>query len=138
MLLDPDNKIVQCCARGMALEGEGRHKQAAKTFRQAWRNAENPLEKAIAAHYVARHQPSLTDKLKWDQQALAYALDVKTEGIQEFFPSLYLNIGKCYEDLLDNAANYQQALSFAHQLPDDGYGQMIRAGILAGLQRLAG
>ncbi len=139
MQFDPENKIVQLCAQGMTLEGEGKPDMAAQAFRRAWYEASNNLEKAIAAHYVARHQQGVTDKLKWDEQALFHALQTKDESVKEFFPSLYLNIGKCYEDLHDHnsaAVNYRLALSFADSLPDDGYGQMIRSGIRAGLQRL--
>jgi rifampin ADP-ribosylating transferase len=55
------------------------------------------------------------------------------------FPSLYLNIAKCYEDLNDlgNAKrNYELALSFSNLLPDDGYGNMIKGGIKNGIERV--
>lgn len=54
------------------------------------------------------------------------------------YPSLYLNIAKCYEDLndSDNAySNYQLASSYTNYLADDGYGKMIRSGIEGGLTR---
>ncbi len=56
------------------------------------------------------------------------------------FPSLYLNIAKCYEDLndFDNAQkNYEAALSYQSKLPADGYGQMITSGIKNGLARVS-
>src|SRR5205823_9088 len=76
--------------------------------------------------------------LEWDQTALKHALKIDDESIKETLPSLYLNIGKCYEDLndFDNAkSNYQAAFSFATFLPDNGYGNMIKKGIINGLQR---
>jgi tetratricopeptide (TPR) repeat protein len=133
-----DNKVVQLCAKGMELEGQGKLAEAAKHFEKAWDDATTDFEKFTAAHYVARHQKSIADKLKWDKTALTHALNITDESIKETLPSLYLNIGKCYEDLnhLENAkSNYQAALSFSIYLPDDGYGNMIKGGIDKGLSR---
>ncbi|HVS91212.1 MAG TPA: hypothetical protein VHE59_04210 [Mucilaginibacter sp.] len=141
MLFDPDNPIMKLCAEGMQLEGEGRHSEAAKLFHKAWAEASGDLEKFTAAHYVARHQNSVADKLTWDETALYFALRIKDESVKETLPSLYLNIGKCHEDLHDagNAMkNYELALEYAQFLPQDGYGNMIRAGIENGIKRVVG
>lgn len=139
MQYDPNNPIIQLCAQGMDMEGKGRPEEAGKLFLQAWNEAANDLERFTAAHYVARHQKSITDKLKWDETALRLALKLNDNSVQETYPSLYLNIAKCYEDLddIDNASkNYQLALSFTGQLPDNEYGKMIKGGILNGIERL--
>src|SRR5258708_31371703 len=139
MLFDPDNKIVKLCADGMILEGKGKPQEAYQLFLQAWDEAANDIEKFTAAHYVARHQKTIPDKLKWDELALASVLKINEENIKETFPSLYLNIAKCYEDLKDFTiakTNYELALSFADNLPDNGYGKMIRSGIMSGLERV--
>jgi rifampin ADP-ribosylating transferase len=139
MPLDLANKIVQQCAQGMLLEGEGKTEEARALFLQAWREAANDFEKSTSAHYVARHQQNTADKLKWDEIALHAALQVPDENIKEYYPSLYLNIAKDYEDLddIDNALkNYHLALSSADALIDDGYGKMIRSGILNGIERV--
>jgi len=123
MLFDPDNNVVKLCAQGMNLEGKGKLKDANRLFLQAWKEATNDFEKFTAAHYVARYQKSVEEKLKWD----------------ETYPSLYLNIAKCYEDLNDfvNAKkNYQLALSFTNKLPDNGYGDIIIEGIKNGIKRV--
>jgi len=76
--------------------------------------------------------------LYWDKIALEFAL--KVDDIRSYYPSLYLNIAKCYEDLHDygNAKiNYKQAFSYEADLPDDGYGQMIRQGIANGIKRIS-
>lgn len=140
MEFNQDNKIVQLCAKGMEMEGQGQPAEASFLFNEAWTAATTDLEKFIAAHYVARHQKTIADKLKWDNAALMHALNINDEAIEETLPSLYLNIGKCYEDLhdFDNAkSNYQLAFSFMHFLPDNGYGHMIKAGIKKGLDRLS-
>ncbi len=139
MQLDPNNPIIKLCAQGMNLEGEGKKEEALQLFEQAWNEAATNFEKFTSAHYVARHQKTIADKLKWDQIALNLALKTDDENIKGTYPSLYLNIAKCFEDLSDfgNAQkNYDLALSFSHLLPDEGYGKMIKGGILNGLERV--
>ncbi len=140
MRFDDDNKILALCAQGMMLEGEGKNEEASRLFMQAWEEAENDFEKFTAAHYVARHQPAVADKLQWDMTALEYARRVDSDVVSATYPSLYLNIAKCYEDMNDreNAkSNYKLANSFVHLLPDDGYGNMIRNGVAQGMARVS-
>lgn len=140
MQFDPINNIVQLCAKGMTMEASGKPGEAKALFLQAWNEATNDLEKFTAAHYVARQQTTIAEKLSWDKTALAFALNIDDSSMTATYPSLYLNIAKCYEDLgerEDAKANYLLALSFENRLPDDGYGQMIRAGIKKGLERIA-
>ena len=139
MLFDPNNNIIKLCAQGMSLEGEGKKEEALERFQQAWDEAANDFEKFTSAHYVARHQKSMTDKLKWDEIALNFALKINDENMKGTYPSLYLNIGKCYEDLNDFESakeNYELALSFTTFLADDGYGKMIKGGIMNGIDRV--
>lgn len=139
MEFNQDNKVIQLCAKGMELEGQGQPADASHLFNEAWNLATTDFEKFTAAHYVARHQPNILDKLTWDKKALKYALQIDDETVKGTLPSLYLNIGKCYEDLSDfeNAkSNYEKAFSFTKFLPENGYGNMIKAGIANGLDRV--
>lgn len=139
MEFNQDNKVVQLCAKGMELEGHGNLTEANNLFAEAWNVAITDVEKFTAAHYLARHQPSISDKLKWDELALQHALNIEDDTMKGALPSLYLNIAKCYEDLhdFDNAKNnYQAAFFFSNHLPDDGYGNMIKTGITKGLERV--
>ncbi|MEO8415760.1 MAG: rRNA adenine methyltransferase [Ginsengibacter sp.] len=139
MEFDPNNNIVKLCAKGMEMEGKCQPEEASKLFLEAWEEATNNFEKFTAAHYVARHQKSPADKLKWDETSLQLALKINNDKVKGTFPSLYLNIAKCYEDLDDpgNAKrNYELALSFSSLLPDDGYGKMIKGGIMNGIARV--
>ena len=139
MEFNQDNKVVQLCAKGMELEGQGQSADAGKLFQDAWNAATTDFEKFTAAHYVARHQESIAGKLAWDETALEHALNIPGDTVKDVLPSLYLNIGKCYEDLsdLENAKTaYEAAFSFVHFLQDDGYGNMIKAGIMNGLKRI--
>ena len=139
MQFDPHNTIVKLCSEGMNLEGQGKKDEALKIFMQAWDEAKDNLEKFISAHYVAKHQQNPSEKLKWDETALGFALKISDQNVKGALPSLYLNIAKGYEDLQDieNAGkNYQLALSYTEFLEEDGYGKMIRAGISEGLKRV--
>ncbi|NNV57346.1 rRNA adenine methyltransferase [Limnovirga soli] len=139
MEFNQDNKVVQLCAAGMELEGQGKLIEANNRFEEAWNFASTDFEKFTAAHYMARQQKSILDKLNWDNTALKHALKINDDSIKETLPSLYLNIGKCYEDLSDfeNAKiNYKAAFSFSTYLPDNGYGNMIKAGINRALDRI--
>ena len=123
----------------MAAEGQGNMTKAKALFELAWNEARTDFEKFTAAHFVARQQENIIEKLKWDETALNMAIEVNDEHINPSFPSLYLNIGKCHEDLSDPIKAgefYLKAFSFLHFLSDDGYGKMIRSGVLAGMERL--
>ncbi len=140
MIFDPENEVVKRCAQGMNLEAEGKNEEARQLFESAWEMAETDLEKFTAAHYLARHQPGPQGKLKWDLLALFHAQQTKEETAKGAYPSLYLNIGKCHEDLGDlikARENYQLAEQYSQLLNDDGYGRMIRSGIRSGLERVA-
>jgi rifampin ADP-ribosylating transferase len=139
MQFDPENLINKLCAEGMMSEGEANPEKAAALFQQAWDEASEPIEKLTAAHYLARHQNSVGDKLNWDEIALGFALSIPGEEIKSVYPSLYLNIGKCLEDMgeLSKALeNYQLASGFTKYLPDDGFGNMLKAGISNGIKRV--
>lgn len=139
MSFDADNNIVKLCAHGMNLEGDGKNEEAYATFLLAWTESTNDFEKLTAAHYLARQQKCIADKLKWDQIALDLALQIDDDKIIACYPSLYLNIAKCFEDLNDfdqSRINYESAFSFTGALEEDGYGKMITSGISAGMERI--
>ena len=123
MDFNPNNKVVKLCVQGLDMEGKGKPGEASRIFLQAWNEATNDFEKFAAAHFVARHQKDVRDKLKWLETALQFALKINNDTVKGAFPSLYLNIAKCYEDLsdLDNAKkNHELAISFADKLSDNG------------------
>jgi hypothetical protein len=138
MKFDPDNDIVKLCAEGMAKEMEGKPDEAAELFERAWQQATSNFEKFTAAHYVARQQKTVKEKLHWDLTALELAGTLGEDMVQ-VFPSLYLNVAKCYEDLNDpvnSHDNYRRASLYSQYLPEDEYSNMIRFGISNGLKRV--
>ena len=101
MQFDPENPVNKLCAQRMELVGEGKSNEAAQVFYQAWDQATTNLEKLTAAHYIARHQSNIQDKLQWDETALQFAHHMDHNEIKGTYPPLYLNIAKCFEDMKD-------------------------------------
>ena len=107
----------------MDTEGKGNAEEASRVFLQAWNEATDDFEKFTAAYYVARHQESVRDKLKWLETSLQFASKINNDTVKAAFPSLYSNIAKCYEDLgdRDNAIkNHELANSFTDKPSDNG------------------
>lgn len=123
MEFNPNNNVIKLCVEGMAMEEKGELEEGSRIFLQAWNEATNDLEKYLAAYYVARHQKNVADKLKWLETSLQFALTINNDSVKGAFPSLYLNIAKCYEELsdLDNARkNYELAISSTDKPSDNG------------------
>jgi tetratricopeptide (TPR) repeat protein len=123
MEFNPNNNVIKLCVQGMDLEEKGKSEEASSLFLQAWNEATNDFEKFTAAYYVARHQQNVSDKLKWLETSLQSALKINNDSVKGAFPSLYLNIAKCYEDLSDPDSakkNYELASSFKDKLSDNG------------------
>lgn len=109
MEFSPFNNVVKLCLQGMSMEENGKPEEAVKLFLQGWDEATNDLEKFLAAHYISRHQKTVTERLKWLETALAHALKINDDTVKSAFPSLYLNIAKCYEDLSDTEKSKEYA-----------------------------
>jgi tetratricopeptide (TPR) repeat protein len=139
--MDPDNPVVKLCVAGMRAEGEGRLDEAAELFRQAWAARRDDVEACIAAHYVARHQPTPEETLRWNEAALAAAEAAGGERVQGFYASLYLNLGHAHEALGHTAEArrfYDLAAGQLQAVPEGRYGEMVRGGIEQGRLRVNG
>ncbi len=137
--MDPENPIVKRCAQGMEYESKGDFENASKLFLSAWEESTDDFERCIACHYVARHQKSPEEVLVWNQRSLDYARAVDGEKVSGFFPSLYLNMGKAYEDLSrwDEARQfYAMTVEVLGSLPDNGYGKHVRDAVERALERI--
>jgi rifampin ADP-ribosylating transferase len=123
MEFNPNNNVVKLCIQGMGMEEKGQPEEASKLFIQAWNEATYDFEKFISAHYVARYQKNVYDKLKWLETALQFGLKINNDSVKSAFPALYSNIAKCYEDLSDPdkaRKNYELANSFQDKPSDKG------------------
>jgi hypothetical protein len=113
--MDPSNPIVQLCAQGAQAEFEKRPADAHRLYQQAWDTATDDYEASIAAHYLARFQPTPTDALHWNQIALDRANLVPDDRVKDFYPSLYVNLGRSYE-LLGNDIEAKRYYTLAAEL----------------------
>ena len=123
MEFNPNNPIVKLCLKGMELEEKGNPAEAGSVFLQAWNEATNDFEKFLAAHYVARQQKNVPDKLRWLETGLQLALKINNDAVKGAFTSLYENIAQCYEELNDQdkaKKNYELANSFVDDPSDTG------------------
>lgn len=139
MLFDPSNNIVNLCTQGMIFESKDELEQAHYIFQQAWDLAASDFERFTAAHYLARNQKDPLERLKWNMDALEYAKNIQHEEILTVYPSLYLNVGRSYEEvsnLFEANKYYHLASDNCKYLKDDPYGRMITSGIKNGLERI--
>ncbi len=123
MEFDPRNNVVKLCVQGLDLEGKGKPEEVNKLFLQAWNEATNDFEKFTAAHFVARNQKEVHEKLKWLETSLKHALKINNISVKAAFPALYLNIARCYEELgePDKAKkNHELAISSIDNISDIG------------------
>lgn len=119
--MDVNNPVIKLCIEGSQAEFRGSITAAQRCYQQAWAIAQDNYEACIAAHYVARHQPTPEAALWWNQIALERANAVADERVQAFYGSLYLTLGYSYEVVGDLAVAQHYyalaaALGFVHQV----------------------
>ena len=121
MEFSPNNKVIRLCMQGIAMEEQGKPAEATLLFLQAWNEAANDFEKFIAAYYFARQRESAADRLQWYQTALQLALVIDSPAVEGALPALYLNIGKCYEELgdIENAKMNHELATLSSKQPSD-------------------
>ncbi|GFE23415.1 hypothetical protein ACFVJW_04915 [Streptomyces libani] len=139
--MDPELPVVRLCVAGMQAEAEGRAGTARALFQQAWDSAADDYEACIAAHYLARHQNSPEETLRWNQECLDRADRVGDERVAGFYPSLHLNMGHACRQLGRPAlahTHFLRAAERVEQAPEGQYGDWNRFAIAAGLRDTAG
>jgi hypothetical protein len=122
--MDLENPVIKFCVEGTQAEFQGQIDKARSLYQQAWEAVQNDYDACIAAHYMARHQENLNDRLSWNQLALDRANLVKDGSIQDFYPSLYLNMGQSFE-LLGNDVEAKRYFDLAANL-----GAIHRMGVI--------
>ena len=128
--IDPTNPVVALCAEGMA--SEGTPAEALRLFERAWAMRRDDYDAAIAAHFVARHQPTPAATLHWNALAVRHAKSVDDGRAAGLFASLYLNLGVAQADAGDltaGAESVHRAAAHLAALPPDGYREFVALGI---------
>jgi hypothetical protein len=128
--IDPTNPVVALCAEGMAAEGEPA--EARRLFERAWALRRDDYDAAIAAHFVARHQPTPAETLRWNALAVRHAEAVADGRAAGFLASLYLNLGDAQVnvgELAKAAASARAAAAHLTAVPPGGYRELVALGI---------
>jgi hypothetical protein len=129
-MLEGDSPTARLCAEGMAVDGDP--VAALALFERAWHLHRDAYEAAIAAHFLARHQPSAELTLHWNRVALEHALSLPPPRADALLPSLYLNVGDGYlnSGALDLAAEAATlGLAALGEAPADGYARYDGTGL---------
>ena len=137
-MIDGDNDVARLCAEGMAIDGDA--VAAGALFRQAWDARRDDYEASIAAHFLARHQPSLDDTLFWNRVAAEHAEAVTDERAKPLLASLYLNLADSYLALGHSAKAIlvaEQGVAALQFLPADGYRDFVARGLQRVSARIA-
>jgi hypothetical protein len=131
--------------QAVQLSHQGGREAARVLFAEIWDDIGgergDPLHVCTLAHAMADVQDDVRQELVWDQRALAAAdrlTDARlaqagvTLSVAGLYPSLHLNLSECHRRLgdLDRAREHlRQAQATIGALGDDGYAQLIRAGL---------
>jgi tetratricopeptide (TPR) repeat protein len=137
MAIDSNNAVVALCAAGMAIEGDV--PAARRLFEQAWEVRRDDYDASIAAHYLARHQTTVEDRLAWNLRAARHAEVVADDRARELKASLYLNLADAYLAVGDSAearAAIGRAAASLDDLPVGGYRDFVKRGIDGVVRRL--
>ena len=138
MDIDPANPVAALCAAGMAVEGDA--EAAQRLFEQAWAVRTDDYDASIAAHFLARHQPTVDARVQWNTIAVRHAELVTDGRAREFMASLYLNLA----DALREAGDVELATEYLRtayarlvDLPEGGYRNFVEFGLARLGSRLA-
>ncbi|MFG2981987.1 hypothetical protein ACGFYQ_12140 [Streptomyces sp. NPDC048258] len=135
--MNPDQNVVQLCTQGMAAETEGRNAEAMGLFRQAWDTAGDDYEACVAAHYLARHQPTPEATLRWNLTCLELADRVGDERVRGFYPSLHGTIGRAHLGLgrpAEARPHFEAAADRLADVPPGPYADWLRLCVARGLR----
>lgn len=138
MNIDPENPVIKLCAEGVMAEMQRDFEAAAVLYGRAWALQGNDYEACIVAHYMARIQANPEDILHWNLEALRHADMVADGSVAPFYPSLYLNAGRAYEELgraWEARQCYEQGMAKAYILPDTELGKITRDALERALLR---
>lgn len=127
---DPSNPVIALCAAGMAAEGTPA--DARRLFEQAWATRRDDFDAAVAAHFLARHQSSAADTLRWNAVAVQHAEAVADGRAAGLLASLYLNLGDAQANVGDigaAAASVRRATASLAAVPAGGYRDFVALGV---------
>ena len=139
----PDETMARIGA-AVVLGRSGRRLEARAALTALWDQIGgdgDPFHRCTLAHFLADLQDSAEAELSWDERALAAVADLTDDRAQRydaslqvrgFLPSLHLNLADVHRRLSNTGAAQEHlaaARELVRHLPEDAYGEMVRAGI---------
>jgi hypothetical protein len=134
--------VLERIFEAVSLFNAGRRSEAREAFTTIWGEIEadgDPFHQCVLSHYMADAQDDPLDELMWDRRALGAADRIVKErpdtaglSVLSMYPSLHVNLADVMHRTgdVDGARKHlAMAQAASDALKDDGYGQMIRAGI---------
>jgi hypothetical protein len=140
---EPDPIMIRI-GEGIGLGHSGDREAARRLFSEVWEEIGvdgDALHRCALAHSMADVQDDVVEELRWDLRALDAADLIGDErvcqagiaaSVRGFYPSLHLNLAEAYRKLgdVDRARDHlERGYAVMGVLADDGYAQMIRAGL---------
>lgn len=129
-MIDPTNPVIALCAEGMAAEGTPA--EARRLFERAWAMRRDDFDAAVAAHFLARHQPTPAERLHWNALAVRHALAVADGRAAGLMASLYLNLGDAQATVGEVRAaeeSVRRAAAHLTAVPAGGYREFVTLGV---------
>ncbi|MGK5632944.1 hypothetical protein [Streptomyces sp. URMC 123] len=139
-----DDAVMTRIGQAVMLHRAGDREEARNRLAALWAELGedgDPLHRCTLAHYLADLQDDPDDELLWDARALAAAdggaagrppADHPSRAVRALYPSLHLNLAADHLKLgRPEAARAQleRARAACRVLPDDEYGDGVRAAI---------
>lgn len=134
------DRIGAAVEQGRAGDTAGARAELARLWSEIGPDGD-PFHRCVLAHYLADLQDDDGDELWWDERALAAVAGLTDERarrhhaslqVRGFLPSLHLNLADDHRRLgaVEPAgAHLAAARRYAAELPEDGYGSVVRGGI---------
>jgi hypothetical protein len=121
MEFDPRNNVIRLCVAGMESEARGEMEEARNLFLRALDDATNDVERFIAAHFVARSQTDVHEKVRWLEQAIDLASNIDDITAKSALPALHTTIAAGYFELgdRDNALKHGELAASRALAPAD-------------------
>lgn len=108
------SRTLELVQQGVSAEFSRKLDDARALYQAAWEAVVDDHDACVAAHYVAHLTDDPQQALHWNTLALQHAQRVTDGSVQDFYGSLYVNLGRSHE-LLGNAgqARHWYALAAA-------------------------
>lgn len=119
MPFDPTHHIVKLCLQAMALEEKKLSDEASSLFLRAWTESTTDFDRFLTAYFVARHQASIAERIKWLETSLESASKSNDQGARSALATLYARLAESHHELgnREREATYRDLVEKAGRAP---------------------